>query len=70
MSSRRTRAKQCQVTSDPDAKAIYIRVARGKVAHTKVEVPITCNLDLDEYGWPLGIELLGLAVDFSADGGR
>lgn len=58
------RARQCQVTTDPDAQALYVRVGRGRVASTR-ETPVTCNVDLDEDGHPVGIELLGLAVDFT-----
>ncbi len=64
MTGRGRRARQCQVTSDPDAQALYIPVSRNRVASTR-ETPVTCNIDLDEDGHPVGIELLGITVDFT-----
>lgn len=59
MSRRRsTWAGKADVTRDPAAGAVYVALRPSPVART-VEVPVTCNLDLDADGRIVGIELLG-----------
>lgn len=60
----RTRMGSRYVTSDPQADAMYVRLARGSVASTR-EVPVTCLVDMDADGNAIGIELLGVSVDFT-----
>ncbi len=42
---------------DPEAEAIYLSVAEGKVDHTK-RISDSLLIDVDKKGKPLGIEIL------------
>ncbi len=51
-----------QASYDPQADALYVRLAAGRVAHT-IQVDDGYSVDLDEQGRPVGIERLGVAFD-------
>ena len=44
---------------DPEADAAYLQIAEGKVFET-IEITDGINIDLDEEGRPLGIEVISV----------
>ena len=44
---------------DPEADAAYLQIAEGTV-HETIEITDGIHVDLDEEGYPLGIEVLSV----------